>query len=111
MAGQIKWKCSKNEIMSIHRIAKRAVQMAADNGIEIPLINMDMDITACHLNGNELDLAKLEYADDGNFGHDVFGIREHIDRKTGKLTGFFSPRCTLHMPSTEQQTVIKEGRY
>jgi hypothetical protein len=54
-----------------------------------------MDITACHANGNPLNLDKLLAADDFNFCHDVFGIRNHLDRETGKLVGHFRPRCSL----------------
>lgn len=53
-----------------------------------------MDITACHASGNPLRLEKLLSADDFNFAHDVFGIRDNLDRQTGQLTGFFSPRCS-----------------
>lgn len=51
-----------------------------------------MNITACHLNGNPLDLLRLLAADDFNFAHDIFGIDRHIDRKTGKLPNCFSPQ-------------------
>lgn len=52
-----------------------------------------MDLTACHCNGCELDLDRLLLAPDPDFGHDVCGIRRHIDRRTGKLGGCFLPRC------------------
>ena len=51
-----------------------------------------MDIEACHSNGCPLRLNELLATDDGNFGHDVFGIRRHLDRETGKLGGCFLPR-------------------
>ena len=38
-------------------------------------------------------LEKLYNFDDGNFGHDVFGIHEHTDIMKG-LDSNFSPRCT-----------------
>jgi hypothetical protein len=72
----------------ITKIVKRAKVM-------IPKLNsmdLEMDITACHCNGNPLKLQELLDSDDGNFGHDVFGIQRFIDRKTGKLTQYFSPR-------------------
>jgi hypothetical protein len=40
-----------------------------------------------------LDLSKLLGADDFTFVHDVAGISHHMDRKTGKLGGCFSPLC------------------
>jgi hypothetical protein len=56
-------------------------------------LNLMMDLTACHANGNPLRLDELAAtADDFSFMHDVGGIRRHIDRDTGKLTGLFSPR-------------------
>ena len=42
---------------------------------------------------SELDLQKLLDAPDGDFGHDVFGIRRHINRQTGELENCFLPRC------------------
>jgi hypothetical protein len=51
-----------------------------------------MDITACHLNGCPLRLGELLGADDANFAHDVFGIRRHLNRETGKLEDCFCPR-------------------
>lgn len=86
------FKCSKKDQQKITSIAKRAVSLAASNGIEYGLMTADMDITACHCNGMELDLDKLAAADDSNFAHDVFGIRRHIDRETGQLKDCFVPR-------------------
>jgi hypothetical protein len=57
-------------------------------------LNLIMDLTACHANGNPLDLEKLAAADDFNVAHDVGGISRNIDRDTGKLANCFSPRCT-----------------
>ncbi len=42
-----------------------------------------------------LDLRKLLDAPEPHFAHDVFGIRRYLDRTTGKLRGFFNPRCSL----------------
>jgi len=55
-------------------------------------INLMMDLTACHANGNPLRLADLVAADDFNVMHDVGGISRHIDHDTGKMTGCFLPR-------------------
>lgn len=46
--------------------------------------------------GCELDLQKLLDAPDGDFGHDVFGIRRHINRQTGELGDCFLPRCAVN---------------
>ncbi|KPW08435.1 hypothetical protein ALO91_200041 [Pseudomonas syringae pv. aceris] len=54
--------------------------------------SLEMDITACHANGCKLRLADMAEADDFNLVHDVGGIRQNIDRATGKLRGHFLPR-------------------
>lgn len=38
-------------------------------------------------------------ANDSDFGHDIFGIRRHIDRITGRLGGEFQPRCVKRVES------------
>lgn len=50
-----------------------------------------MDILATH-NAMPLDLSRLLAADDGEFAHDVFGIRRHLNRDTGQLEDCFVPR-------------------
>ena len=76
----------------IEHIAKRASAMAAANGFRDPRMEALMDVEACHCNGTPLRLLELAEADDFNFAHDVFGIRRHIDRKTGRLGDCFLPR-------------------
>lgn len=88
---------TKEEVRTINAIAKRAVSVASKYtashpGIEYQLPDAAMDITACHLNGCPLKLDALLDADGFNFAHDVFGIRQHINRETGKLQDFFLPR-------------------
>lgn len=56
-------------------------------------MSLMMDLTACHANGNPLRLDDLLATDDEfSFVHDVGGIRRHLNRDTGKLEDFFSPR-------------------
>jgi hypothetical protein len=76
----------------IRKIAKRAVALAKANGVKIKQIDTEMDLVATHANGNPLRLDALLAADDFNVIHDVFGIRRHLDRETGKLTNCFRPR-------------------
>jgi hypothetical protein len=82
---------SRYEMGIITKIVKRARKMDPDYSA----MDATMDIEATHCSRNPLDLGKLLAADDFNFAHDVFGIRRHIDRTTGRLTRFFSPRCSL----------------
>lgn len=59
-----------------------------------------MDLEACHCNGCPLALEELSRASAGDLIHDVMGIRQHLDRKTGRLGDCFTPRYALsnHMP-------------
>lgn len=96
MAKQASFKVgSKEEVITINKIAHRAVALAKQHGIRYELMDADMDITACHVNGNPLKLDALLNADEFNFAHDVFGIRRHIDRTTGELQDCFSPRFSV----------------
>lgn len=90
-----RFSCTREEIIIASRIAARAVVMAADIGFEYKHQDAMMDIEACHSNGCPLKLGELLAADDGNFGHDVFGIRRFIDRQTGQLGGAFLPRFAM----------------
>lgn len=88
----INFSASKSDQELAYKIAKRASEKANELGFRYSLLDAEMDILACHLNGNPLKLPELLKADDTNFSHDVFGIRKHINRDTGKLENCFSPR-------------------
>lgn len=94
MTKQISWKTKPEEFDTISAVADRAANLAKSADIFYDKRMALMDITACHANGNPLDLAALLAADDGTFGHDVFGIRRHINRNTGALEDCFSPRTS-----------------
>jgi hypothetical protein len=89
------FKTTDKDYLLIAEIAKRAVILAHKLGKDYDCTTVSMDVTACHANGNPLRLDDLLKADDGNFGHDVFGINRFIDRSTGKLTDFFRPRYSI----------------
>lgn len=55
-------------------------------------IRSDMDLAACHANGQPLALELLLHSNIADFCHDVGGISRHIDRKTGEITGGFTAR-------------------
>ncbi len=86
------WMNTKSEMEISMSIAKRAVKMAKQLGIDYDVMTADMDISATHVNGCPLKLAELRDADDFNFSHDVFGIRRHLNRETGQLEDCFLPR-------------------
>lgn len=75
----------------IQDIAYRAMGHPILRG-KVKLIDLLMDLTACHANGNALRLEELLATDDANFMHDVVGIINHIDRRNGELRHCFSPR-------------------
>lgn len=89
--GQIlSWQLSEWDAPFVAKIAKRAHELSKGR---YSLLDAQMDVTACHLNGCPLLLAELaEAADNFDFIHDVFGIRRHLDRETGELTDCFLPR-------------------
>lgn len=88
-----KFNATRAEMEVIAKIATRARKMAAAlGGFQYTQSDALMDINACHSNGCPLKLQELLDADDGNFGHDVFGIRRHINRETGQLEDCFLPR-------------------
>ncbi len=90
----ISFDTTREEMVLIGKISKRAVKMSKAFGSRVDKTQFDMDITATHANGCPLRLADLLAADDFNFSHDVFGIYRHLDRTTGKLKDSFLPRFT-----------------
>ena len=87
---ELRWSTSAEDADLIDKIASRAFR---EFGSETLLVAMDL--TVCHLNGHPLDLPRLLAFPLGDFGHDVNGIRRHLDRQTGELTGGFQPRSSL----------------
>lgn len=90
MTDTISFETTKVEAQTISRITRRYCESKPD----ADFLQVNMDLTACHCNGCELDLAKLEASDDADFFHDVNGIRRYIDRESGTLTNCFDPRCS-----------------
>lgn len=92
MGEKMSFSVTDTDAEFIHKIAQRAVKYIRAAGGITSLIECEMDITACHANGCPLRLQELLKADNFNFGHDILGIRNCIDRETGKLVGHFRPR-------------------
>jgi len=89
----IKWGASKFEIQLMAKIVDRAIQDLDLNPEKRGVFMMDLE--ACHVSGNPLDLNALLYANRSDFAHDVLGIHHHINRKTGVLKDLFVPRMSL----------------
>ncbi len=83
---------TKDEAKLIAKIAKRASLMAQNLGIEYVHMDAFMDVEAVFSAGKLSRIAELADAGDGNFAHDVFGIRRHLNRTTKQLEGCFLPR-------------------
>lgn len=93
--ARVSFQISHTDSLLVGKVARRAARASAKVGFRLDVIEIRMDLAACHANGNPVDFAKLLAADDATFGHDVFGISRHMDRDTGQLRDFFSPRCSL----------------
>lgn len=79
---------NRDEKMVVVEIAKRADEM---NLLMFDRMSLMMDIEAVHAEiGLKLD--DLLKADDFNFGHDIIGIQQNIDRENKKLNNHFLPR-------------------
>ena len=88
----LNWNCTKEDTLIIAEIAQRAHLEARGAGIDYSVRDCLLDINAAHCNGCPLDLVGLLASADSDFNHDVFGIRRHINRETGKLEDGFTPR-------------------
>lgn len=91
----VSFKTTKDETIAIGMIVARAAKIASDAGLKIDCMSLSMDLCAVHANGCPMDFYRLLSADDSNFAHDVFGIRRHLDRSSGKLMDCFRPRFAV----------------
>jgi len=88
---KVKFNVTKKEMNLITAITMRAFDQEWIAS-QTDYLSLNMDITAIHCNGNELDLERFLAADELNFFHDITGIMRHINRRTGKLKNYFMPR-------------------
>jgi len=95
----LNWDCSREDFDLIHKIADRAGAIYASQNPRASVVDKArylrstmMDVNACHANGCPLMLKELLEAKGFDFTHDIQGITDHIDRRTGKLDGSVLPR-------------------
>lgn len=88
---EVSLEISADDRLSVEAIVKRAMGLGLITR-SYNRMTCTMDLIATHANGNPMDFGRLLSADNFNFSHDVCGIARHIDRNTGRLMGFFSPR-------------------
>lgn len=91
-AADISFDAGYYDSILIRRIARRWKAMSDDRR---DIMEINMDVTATHCNGNPLRLQDMIDADNFNFAHDMHGIYRHLNRKTGKLENCFLPRFTM----------------
>lgn len=84
-------KANRKKLMAI---TDRAAKLVEGLGLAACKVDIMMDLEAAHRD-TPLDFDKLLAFDDGNFGHDISGIRHHLNRRTGELEDCFVPRCAL----------------
>lgn len=82
---------SANQRQYITDTVDRYWEVAMPNDAKASKLNIFMDIHAAHTH-MPLDLEKLSKAAAFDLVHDVSGIRNNIDRETGKLLNCFVPR-------------------
>lgn len=90
----IDWKLGDDERALVERIAARAAALGRRLGLLADNLEtqFQMGVTCVHNSVCRLRLGEMADADDGDFGHDVLGIRRHLDRKHVELRDCFVPR-------------------
>lgn len=77
---------SKSDLAMIHIIADRASKL-----FKMPVLQVEMDIVLANAT-HPLRLDDFLKAERMDFAHDVYGIQKNLDRATGELKNFFTPR-------------------
>ena len=85
---------SRFEYEMFSKIADRAIALAKEHGTVIEKFTMVMDIDNAHKQ-IPMDLNAFLAMPMVDFAHDAFGIRRHMNRRTGQLEDCFVPRCAL----------------
>ena len=91
----INWHVSKEDHILIMRIVERIFAESTQAKRCLDMNTLAMDLTAAHANGTPLKLAELAEAEKFDLTHDVFGIVNHINRRTGQLEDCFLPRYAV----------------
>ena len=81
---------TKQECMSIALIANRAHHLGVDRSKRDLIMDLEVAHHSC-----PMDLDGLHNAADHDLIHDVCGIVHHLNRATGKLEDYFSPRYAV----------------
>jgi hypothetical protein len=87
---------STSDFALIHAISKRALALLKGPSSAKAHIEMEMDLEAVH-NCCPLRLAAWLGTNDFDFVHEIVGLREHFDQKTGHLDYSFWPHFAAHI--------------
>ena len=87
----INWGCTNQEYKLIIKILIRAIELIPHENLD----NLCMILETTHLNGNPIDFKRLLLSKADDFCHDIIGITNHINRRTGALKRCFTPRHSL----------------
>lgn len=86
-------KVSKEEELIINAIAHRATALMLSQGVtDYTVLQATLDVTVTHCCGNPLWLRELLASAPTHFAHDIGGIRRNLNRHTGKLENYWTPR-------------------
>lgn len=85
------------DLVYIITLARAAARIGKEYNLDLqyPVLEASMDLEAAH-HACPLQLREmvdaLQTAHKGDVVHDLLGIRRHLNRESGKLEGFFTPR-------------------
>lgn len=82
---------TREETLTMSKIADRFIQLAKKFGTKVEKCSLMLDIECAHAR-IPMRLDDLLIAKDGDFAHDIGGIRQNINRATGEIEGGFCPR-------------------
>lgn len=93
------------EVTVLDAIVRRAAQVCGDLGHAPPEpLGLLGDLALCHAAVCPLRLDDLLQARVDHFAHDVFGVRDHLDRANGRLRHGFTPRYAVAARTSEEAT-------
>ncbi len=75
----------------IAAVSHRAQAYAATQGIAVDLLEVQRDFTACHANGNPLDLPRMMADEDRTLWHAASFLAWHMDPHTGQIVSNYRP--------------------
>jgi hypothetical protein len=104
---KIRWDGTADEFRATIAIARRVIDYTRSGSV----LELSMDILACHLNACPLNLDEMMKGDLQDVVHDVAGISAHIDRVTGALRDCFIPRFAAKSSVGHDFTRLARGQH